>query len=171
MQNEINNIVKDMFVEIEKDLNAWTIPYGEVLPGNVYALPTIKSLGPAQVIKSNDGAFKLDLPTTGSIKDIMQSPNNRETILIRRLVSKTFVSRIISNPEKVRSLLMPLVTEMILSLEKDKSFPKTTLSMGTYGRFSRPGLDANTYFASTELDPDWFELRLYSNSTSLVDIS
>jgi hypothetical protein len=171
MQDKLNAIVKDIFTQIEADLNKWSIPYGEEQPGYGYNVPFIKTLGGGQVIKDSSGSFALAPPTTGVIQSKLVPLVERETILIRRLVGSQFVSRIVENPDKVRSFLLPLVTEMILSLEKNKSFPKTTLNMGTYGQFQRPGSAPGVYFTTMWDDPYSYELRLFSNSVSLVDIS
>ena len=162
---QANNNCRAFFEELNKELNKNTIEL-KLKPGNFYHVPTIKTLGNCQKIPTDVGAFALEAPNRGTIEDVHKKQHEKEAFVIRRVVSYNDISQI-NNGEDPKNLLLPVVTEMIMALKRDRGFGPETLNAGSvYGTFKRPGED-NSYFRELE-NYAGMEIRLYSDTWNCI---
>lgn len=168
---ELNQLFGPILEEIEKDLNKWS--FGKInpekMPGDVYFVPKLVSLGNSTVAKRTQDAFNLQPPWAGMIKDIqVKQEELGDIIVIRRIYGYSVVLRALDNDKDPKAIL-PLVKEMIECLKRDRGFSSDKLNMGIYGTFKRPGSNSSDYFRESENSTD-YELRLYSQTTLAEDL-
>lgn len=160
---ELNELFGSVIEEVEKDLNKWSfgdVPQAEKAPGNIYHTPLIKLLAPVQKVSISLDAFNLDPPMAGGIKDNQFTIENIEDIVIvRRAVGYSYSIRALESKDK--TLIKPLLKEMVLALVDAKGYTPEKLNKGIYGTFKRPGT-VNEYFREMETAAA-FEIRLFSN--------
>lgn len=165
-ETELNITVAPYFQRLEAHLNANTIKL-EVQPGNVYYVPTITSLGTVQRVPNTGGAFNLEPFQAGLIQDIRKTPEEKETYMLRRIISYVTASRIIADPDNIHKYLGPIVNEMLLSLRTARGFDHNTLNAGKFYANFKPG---GKYVRDIE-NAAGFELRLGSDTWSCVNLN
>lgn len=166
---ELNTLVSAYFQDLNNKLNANT-KHLDIMPGGIYHVPTITSLGNFTRAPNGVGAYNLDTPVC-HIKDISKTDDDRNIILIRRIVGYSAISRMASDTSfnTVQNALGILTTEMILTLQNAVGFKHTVPNAGKfYGTFARPGPD-EVYFRSMEHSAG-YELRLYSDTWPCISM-
>jgi hypothetical protein len=168
----LNKVVAEYFEKLEKELNVNSVPYGDIQPGNLYNCYQIQGLaGVFRLPKSNVDAFKLPPYQAGHVKDVLIQDDDKNKILVRRLIGYTACSKIEStnDPKFTEIALKPLILEMLMSLEKELGFDHKTPHHGKYATFQRPGVQTGLFFRDME-DYAACELRLFSDTYPLINL-
>jgi hypothetical protein len=163
---ELNKLFGPTLEEIEKDLNKWS--FGKMnpdkMPGDIYFVPTIVSLGNSTIAKRTQDAFNLESPWAGNVKNLVKKQEELgDIIVIRRIYGYSGTLRALDENKDPKAIL-PLAKEMIECLKRDRGFNPDKLNVGIYGTFKRPGSSSPEYFRESE-NYAGFELRLYSQTT------
>lgn len=168
-EQQVNELVTPYFQKLEKKLNR-NFTKLELKLGNFYHLPVITCLGNYTKVPNDEPAFTLDPPYAGMVKDILKKNSDRNAIIIRRCIGYAAISRILVNPSLMPSYLNITITEMLLTLEKAIGFKYNTINAGIacYAKFERPE-QSGIYFREIE-DSAAFEIRLYSDTWSCIDL-
>lgn len=163
---KLNEFFKVEFKEIDKHLNSdviqtatkeghWLIPLVDIKPGK----PTIPSPEEA------DTAFKLNDPGLVSL-DYQKVPVN--AVVVRYRLDYDTAAFASKSRVAFRTIVGPLVRDMVEELREIKGFQETSYSYGDYyGRFARPEAE-DVVFKDTD-SGGGIEIRLISNSSRLAN--
>jgi hypothetical protein len=161
---DLNSITFELFNKINKELNRNSIKFPERNNGG-YRIPIISSYAKKEnftYLDKNLDAFALNPPVIDDIKDIIFLKDPRKAYVIRSVIGYQTAVNIINNPNEAEEILKPTIQYLINSLKKLLDFGPENLNCGTYGTFSRPGNQNDTF--SELSDNNGFELRFYSDT-------
>lgn len=171
-ENRINERFAPFFRRLEKKLNRCTMPYGELQPGNIYHIPQIQGLGDGITrIPVTDGAFNLNPPSAGAIRDVQITEADKNKLIMRSAIGYAGAYNMLNEPdfEKACKSLTLITTQMIMKLEKEIGYKYNELHAGTcYAQFRRHGYDLDTYLVDLP-ESAAYEIRLYSDTYPMIN--
>lgn len=170
VQDVVNDKFAPFFRRLEKKLNMYTVPYGELQPGNIYNVPQIESVGGGVTWLPTNGeeAFSLNRPQAGIIRDRQISFEDKKRLIIRRIWGYSSVVRAVEeqNFEVACRALTLITTEMLMRLEKEVGYKYNELHAGEhYASFKMYG---GLYLMDSE-DSAGFEIRLHSDTYPMIN--
>lgn len=177
VEKQLNDILRPIFEELEKEITKNQVssldPEKDPQPGNIYHVPTITSLNKSQKVPKGVDGFKLDAPLAGGIKnfiyDVDDSKNSIDAYIQRIFIGYIFGNRLLHmESDEIRKQLLPIITQVLMTAERDVGFHYTTPYAGTYITFFRPGTNKDVV---RELENSAaFEFRVYSKCISCINL-
>src|SRR5258706_1510762 len=90
----LNEKIAPIIKKLERKMNMYTVPYGDLQPGNMYHLVQIVNVGGGVThFPSDSDAFNLNPPVAGNIKNTLITDRDKRRLCIRRIYGYAGASR------------------------------------------------------------------------------